>query len=396
MIRLFFNRQRNILDYALGSLWRNGLKNSGIFLVFSLVIFLIGSFRLVTASLDRASETLLASVPDLIVQKMTAGRQDVVLLEDLGRVKELFGIKDVTPRIWGYYFDESSGANYTVIGIQDSDNLESFSGSVIEYRMGAIDKEETSLVVIGQAVLEQKNLVGRNHFSLFRPDLSLKSFQVRGSFSKASEIVTADLIIMELEAARDLFSLQKDEVTDLLVNVGNPVEIDTIARKISERIPGSRVITKKQIQKTYKTAFGWRSGFGLICLLGSVAAFIVLAWDKASGLSEEQRKEVAVLKAIGWQTTDIMTVRFWESVVVSTSAFVIGILLAWAHILFLKAFLFTPILLGWSVIKPSLNLVPSVHGSDVLLIFIISVLPYLTATVIPAWKSALIRPDSIV
>ena len=396
MIRLFFNRQRNILDYALGSLWRNSLKNSGILLVFSLVIFLIGSFRLVTASLDRASETLLISVPDLIVQRMTAGRQDIVSFDDLGQVKRLFGIKDVTPRIWGYYFDESSGANYTVIGIQDSDKLESFSGSVIEYRKGVSQKEESSSVIIGQAVLEQKNLIGRDYFSLFRPDLSLKSFQVTGTFSKSSDIITADLIIMEQEAARDLFSLQKDEVTDLVVTVGNPQEIDTIARKISELIPGSRVITKKQIQKTYKAAFGWRSGFGLICLLGSVAAFVVLAWDKASGLSEEQRKEVAVLKAVGWQTTDIMTVRFWESIVVSTSAFVIGILLAWAHVLFFQAFLFTPVLLGWSVIKPSLDLVPSFHVSDLLLIFSISVLPYLTATVIPAWKSALIRPDSIV
>ena len=46
MVRYFFNRQRNILDYALGSLWRQRLKNISVVAVFSLVIFLVASFKL--------------------------------------------------------------------------------------------------------------------------------------------------------------------------------------------------------------------------------------------------------------------------------------------------------------------------------------------------------------
>ena len=186
------------------------------------------------------------------------------------------------------------------------------------------------------------------------------------------------------------------ELTDIVVSVSNPTEIDTIAQKISERVPGSRVITKNQIHKTYRAVFGWRSGFGLVCLLGSVAAFVILAWDKASGLSEEQRREVAILKAVGWQTADVMSVRFWESVVISVLAFSIGYTLAWAHVLWFDGLLFKPVLLGWSVLNPPLSLLPVFHLADLMLIFSISILPYLAATVIPAWRSALIRPDSIV
>ena len=390
------NRHRNILDYALGSLWRNRFKNIGVFLVFSLVIFIIASFRLVTSSLDNAAEQLLTAVPDITVQKMTAGRQDVLRYKDMAEIEELFGIKELKPRIWGYYFDELNGANYTVIGDPSFDGRQQMPGLSIVNQPDDGSRQGVSPVVIGQSVIYSKNLAGRHSFSLFRPDLSLKSFYVTGAFAENTSLVTSDLIVMGIEAAADLFGMGEGELTDLVVSVGNPTEIDTIAKKISERIPGSRVITKKQIQKTYRAAFGWRSGLGLICLLGSVCAFIILAWDKASGLSEEQRREVGILKAVGWQTADVMSVRFWESVVISMLSFTAGYTVAWAHVLWFDGFLFRPVLLGWSVLRPPLTLLPVFRLADLILIFSISILPYLAATVMPAWRSALIRPDSIV
>ena len=389
-------RQLNILDYALGSLWRNRFKNSGVLLVFGLVIFIIASFRLVTSSLDNAAGQLLTAVPDITVQKMTAGRQDVLHYSDIEKIAVLFGIEEIRPRIWGYYFDEVNGANYTVIGDAAFHAREQLPGLAIVDRPDERVSQELSPVAAGQSVISGRNLQGRSSFSLFRPDLSLKSFYLSGVFVEATSLVTGDLMVMEINAAADLFAMGDDELTDIVVSVSNPAEIDTIAQKISELVPGSRVITKKQIRKTYRAAFGWRSGFGLVCLLGSVAAFVILAWDKASGLSEEQMREVAIVKAVGWQTADIMSVRFWESVVISVLAFSIGYTLAWAHVLWFDGLLFKPILLGWSVLNPPLSLLPVFHLADLLLIFSISILPYLAATVIPAWRSALVRPDSIV
>ena len=390
------NRHRNILDYALGSLWRNRFKNTGVFLVFSLVIFIIASFRLSTSSLDNAADQLLTVVPDITVQKMTAGRQDVLRYQDVAEIEELFGIKEIKPRIWGYYFDELNGANYTVIGDLSFDDGQQMPGLSIAYRLDDGSRPGVSPTVIGQSVINSKNLAGRHSFSLFRPDLSLKSFYVTGAFAESTSLVTSDLIVTGIEAAADLFGMGDGELTDLIVSVANPTEIDTIAKKISERIPGSRVITKKQIQKTYRAAFGWRSGLGLVCLLGSVGAFIILAWDKASGLSEEQRREVGILKAVGWQTADVMSVRFWESVVISILSFTVGYTAAWAHVLWFDGFMFMPVLLGWSVLRPPLTLLPVFRLADLVLIFSISILPYLAATVMPAWRSALVRPDSIV
>ena len=35
------------------------------------------------------------------------------------KLSGIFGIRDVVPRIWGYYFDEVEGANYTVLGVDN-------------------------------------------------------------------------------------------------------------------------------------------------------------------------------------------------------------------------------------------------------------------------------------
>jgi ABC-type lipoprotein release transport system permease subunit len=392
----YLDRQLNIADYALGGLNRRLGRNLVVVFVFALVIFMVASFSLTTTSLKHAAGRLLTTVPDITVQQMSAGRQVAFSAEAIRELDSIFGIRSVQPRVWGYYFDENNGANYTVIGVTNPGDEAQLAGLGIDFAPHLDSDDAFEPAIIGRGVRENLGLGDRRAFSLFRPDLSLKSFVTSGTFSAATSMVTDDLIIIDLEAARDLFGMGAGEVTDLLIDVANPLEIDNIANKIGERLEGVRVVTRERIAKTYRVAFGWRSGFGLACLFGAVAAFFIFAWDKASGLTPAQQQEVAILKVLGWQTEDIITLRFWESVIISISAFGLGYLAAWIHLLFFNGLLFRPVLLGWSVLKPPLSLVPVFSFADLLIIFSLSVLPYLAATVIPAWHSATIRPDAVI
>ena len=391
-----FGRLLNILDYALYSLKRKFLKNASVFVIFTLVIFLFGSFQLVSKALTEAAGKILATAPDITVQQMSAGRQVSIAASAKIELASIFGIKKTDERIWGYYFDEDNGANYTVIGVQslfeESPATQLFGLS--EGRLPGLG--EGGKVVISENVRNHLQLGNRKHFSLFRPDLSQASFETVGLFDRKGDILTADLILMSLPDARDLFAIPEGLVTDLLVYVANPNEIDTIAVKISEKLPGSRVLTRNQILKTYKVVFNWRSGLGTICLLTALAAFVILAWDKASGLSQEEMKEVGILKILGWQTSDIIFLRFCESLSVSFLAFLTGYLLAWMHVVFFDGTLFRPVFLGWSVVRPVFSLVPPFAVEDLLLVFSISVIPYLCATAVPAWRAATVRADSVI
>lgn len=389
-------KQLNILDFALSTLWRRKFKNLGIMLVFALVIFLLGSFHMLTGALTNSAEAVLAYTPEITIQKMSAGRQEAIPEEYQDKLRTIYGIRAIIPRVWGYYFDESNLANFTILAL-DHQSMPAGDKLDLTLAQGRFPgRTEKGAVVIGRSVEKLLGLEKRRIFSLFRPDLSLKSFEVSGRFSRQIDLLTNDLIVMSVEDARDLFAIPAEKVTDLCIYVTNPYEIDTIAKKIAKLLPDTRVLTKSQILKTYQVVFSWRSGFASICLLTALVAFTILAWDKASGLSPEERKEIGILKILGWQTADILAVRLWESTLVSALAFIVGCTAAYLHVAFFDATLLKPVMVGWSVIRPSFKMLPSVSLADFLLIFTFTVVPYLGATVIPAWRCSIVSPDTVI
>jgi len=387
-------KQLNLLDYTLASLRRRKLKNLGIMIVFAAVIFLVASFQFLTASLTATAQDLLAEAPEIVVQKMSAGRQEALPLSYLAKLEGLYGIRTVAPRIWGYYFSETSGANFTILAVDPA--LMPKGDRLFQALEGKLPGVGQGEVVLGSGVAADLNLAGRRSFSLFRPDLTLKPLTVVGNFKADTDLLTSDLIFTTPDAARDLFAIPEDHCTDLCVYVANPREIGTIAKKIAALLPATRIVTRPQISQTYRVVFGWRSGFASICLLTALAAFIILAWDKASGLSAEEKREIAILKVLGWQTGDVLLLRCWESLTVAGLAWLLGCTAAYIHVFWLDGELFKPVLLGWSVIHPQLKLLPAVAAPDLLLIFTMSVVPYLAATVIPAWRAAIIPPDAAI
>ena len=129
---------------------------------------------------------------------------------------------------------------------------------------------------------------------------------------------------------RRLFGIPTGLATDLSVRVRNQRELTVIAKKIAEQFPDTRIILREEILRTYDTIFNWRGGMMIFFLVGSLLAFMIFAWDRASGLSQEEKKEIGILKAIGWETADVLRIKFFEGLVISLSAFFAGLILAYA------------------------------------------------------------------
>jgi ABC-type lipoprotein release transport system permease subunit len=172
-------------------------------------------------------------------------------------------------------------------------------------------------------------------------------------------------------------------------------ELSTIASKITQLFPDTRPILRQEILRTYDAVFNWRGGLIIVVLGASVFAFIILAWDKATGLSAEERREMGILKAIGWETSDVLFMKFWEGCVVSLSAYVLGVLLAYGHVYFASSILFEPVLKGWSVLYPKFRLTPHINAYLLSTLFFLTVIPYTVSTIIPSWRAATIDPDSV-
>ena len=156
-----------------------------------------------------------------------------------------------------------------------------------------------------------------------------------------------------------------------------------------------RPITRSEILRTYTALFDWRSGYIVVILSVAVLAFFIFAWDKATGLSAEERREVGILKALGWDTSDILIMKFWEGSAISLTTFLVGVILAYVHVYFASATLFEHALKGWSVLYPTFTLRPTVNAFEIATLFFLTVAPYSLITIIPTWSVAVSDPDAV-
>jgi len=372
----WIDRQRNIIDFTLSSLFRRKGKNTALIAVYSLVIFVLASVVFFTYSIKKEASLILKDAPEIVLQRLVAGRHELIPLSYMNRIREIKGVSAVKGRLWGYYYDPIVGANYTMIAAED--------GHLPPGR-----------IAIGQGISRARLAFEGDTLEFKKHDGVLVHLEVKDILSSGSELVSSDLILISEDDFRALFGTSKDYATDLTVGVMNARELLTIAGKIAERLPDTRVILKDEILRTYDAVFNWRGGMLIVILLGALLAFIIFAWDKASGLSQEERREIGILKAIGWETSDVILMKFWEGMVISLSSFLTGVLLAYVHIFFTSSMLFEPVLKGWAVLYPHFKLIPFIDASQVVALFFLTVVPYTVATIIPSWRAATVDPDSV-
>ena len=120
----------------------------------------------------------------------------------------IFGVRDIVPRIWGYYFDEVKGANYTVLGLDSQPDAPGRKAGPRPWPRAVCRHPGTrGGVLVGRSVRQACREKGSTLLSLFRPDLSQASFEIAGVFKSATDILTNDLIVMHIDDARDLFQI---------------------------------------------------------------------------------------------------------------------------------------------------------------------------------------------
>ena len=379
-----------ILEFALTSLLRKKTRNLVIILAYILNVFIFSSAMFYSESLKKESVELLQGSPELIVQRMKGGRHELIPLQYAEEIMKIRGTTEIVPRYWGYYYDPPVNSNYTFLG---ADQMGPEISAMVEGSF--FNPGDSNSCVIGEGIAEARYIGVDDIIPVKGADGQLHVLRVAGIFNSESAILTNDLVVLSPGDIKRIFAIPDNMATDLVVNVLNPSEVSTVAGKILEKLPDTRPIEKSQIIKTYEALFSWRSGLVVTIFIGAIVAFSILAWDKATGLSGEERREIGILKAIGWETSDILALKFWEGFTISVVSFLSGIIAAHAHIFLFKGLLFAPVMRGWSSLFPPLNLAPQVDFYQIIIVAFLTVIPYITATIVPSWKVAITDPDMV-
>lgn len=375
-MRTWLERQRYLLDFALGSLLRRRGKNLALTAVYTLTVAAVASVLFFTQALRTEAGHLLSGAPEVVVQRLVAGRHDLLPERHLEALRGIRGVTGVRGRLWGYQYDAASRASYTLL---------------VPERFWLAESE----AAVGAGVARTRGLSPGHPLTLPGHDGKPVELTVREIASPESELVSSDLVMVSEAAFRRLSGVPAGSYTDAVMSVRNAREVPTVAQKVLALLPDTRPITRAEMTRTYESILDWRSGLTVVVLSAAVLAFVVVAWDKASGLSAEERREIGVLKAIGWETSDVLAEKAWEGAAVSLTAFAAGLLLAFLHVFVLPAPLFRPVLMGWSVLYPEFRLVPDIGAYQVSSLFFLTVVPYTVATIVPSWRAATVDPDAV-
>ncbi|MDP2821619.1 MAG: hypothetical protein Q8O52_02915, partial [Sulfuritalea sp.] len=179
-MKLWLAKQRYLIDFTLVSLARRKTRNLGLLLVYTVLVFMLASVTLYTHALRQEAARVLAASPEVILQRMVAGRHDLIppgYQEKIGQISGLRGVQKVEGRLWGYYYDAVTKANYT-------------------FMVPAENAPAAGEIVVGPALERSRGLARNNGISFRSYSGKLHTFIVADVLPQASELVSADLVLM--------------------------------------------------------------------------------------------------------------------------------------------------------------------------------------------------------
>lgn len=385
-----------LLEYALRSLVRRFGKTFFIFFILSLLIFILSSVLIIAEAIKVELFATLKTLPEITLQRFIAGKQSDLPIARVDALLDIEGISAITPRVWGYYYFKPAGVNFSVVGIdayeeQHSPTLAKLSQSVEMKRLAT-----ESGMIVGEGV---KKVLAENYyhdfFNFITPDGKWQKVSIAGVFHSDLVLESNDLIVLPKRMAYAIFGMDTAYATDLVVKVANTKEIATIVEKIVTKYPDLRAVTKDDIRVSYQNIFDYKSGLFLSLFSVCAFAFFIIIYDKMSGLSAEEKREIGILKAIGWSSDEILKEKFYESFTLAMGAFLVGLSLALFFVYGLQAPLLRNIFMGYSALKPAFALPFHLESSMLILLFLLSVPIYIAATLIPTWRASMIEADEV-
>jgi len=388
------NINHYLIGFAINSLIRRGAKSFFTLFIFTTLIFLLSSILLISSSIKEELFMTLKSLPQITVQKLRAGRHTNIEMKRVDELLKLNGVQSAIPRVWGYYYFDKAGVNFSVVGIDSFDKQykESFKRVVEDVDFDTLKGS----MIVGEGV---NRVLSQNYykgfFNFVKPDGELKKVKIASTFKTHTSLESNDIILMQKELVLEIFGMNSDEATDIVLKVPNPEEIPTISKKIKNLFPDSRVITNSDLRVSYQNIFDYKSGLFLALFIISAFTFFMIIYDKASGLSSEEKKEIGILKALGWTIDDVLKAKFYESFIVSFISFLTGIIIAIFFVYTLQAPLLRDIFIGYSRLKPSFELPFMLDFQTLFLLFFLTVPMYIAAIIIPSWKIAVTNADEV-
>lgn len=320
---------------------------------------------------------------DLYLTLDEFGKNAPIPAKYLDEMKNIYGVTRAVPRVIGRGFLQNKLA--VIVGINKEDASDFFYS--INGRLYSAGKEE---VVIGEGLA--------NHFKLnigdeFSMDVQKrKVFTVVGIFHAKSGIWSSNLILMSIEDACELFNA-KGMFTDIQLFI-LPGHMSEIAREILEILKDKpyRLQDKKIVKTYFNRGFALKGGtFTALYLVAFALGIPAVLVASGFGITE-RRREIGILKATGWQTTEILELISFEQLLTSLMGAVLALLLSF---IWMKAFngaIISQFFIAEIGILPKFTVPAKFLPLPAVMAFFISFIITIVGCLYTTWRAATVAP----
>lgn len=361
-------------------------KYISIFILSTLTIFLLSTVIFIKSSLQNEILKTVENHNDFIIQKEFGGRVFDINNQVEDKIKTIYGVKNITKRVYGRYKFLSEDVYFIIVGV-DFSNI---NKELKNFGLQNISKDE---MIIG---FEVANLLKKykytNNYDFFLPSKEVKRVKIAKILEKESNIISSDIIILDINLARDILGINKDFSTNIAFDVPNELERANIKQKLQRLDLDLNIIQKEDILKKYETIFNYKGGVFLILYLIVLFAFIMILYQRYSQVSINERKQIAIFKAIGYSVRDIIKIKMSENFIVAFLSYLVGVLLAYFFVFVLNAPILKNIFIDFSNIKNDFILYPYIEFSTYITLFLFFMVLFLSSVLIPVWRISAINP----
>lgn len=366
-------------------------KHFAIFLISIFIVFLTSSILFIKNSLQKEISQALENQSDFIVQKTIANKIKDIDTSLIDEFYEINGVSKVTQRVYGQYYFMPENVYFTIIGI---DFFEETTNQNLKELLNFLNISkflEKDSMIIGNGV--KKVLDKYAYFDSYDFKLeneNSKNIKIFKDLPKEANLIANDLIIMDINIAKKILDIKPDFATDIILDVPNPLERQNVKEQILLKESNIRILQKDELKKEYENMFNYKGGIFLILFIVVIFTFILVLYQRYSMISSNDKREIGILKAVGWSIKDIIKLKIIENFIVAFMAFIVGVIFAYIFVFILQAPILKNIFIGFSNIKNDFILNQNIKISNLITLFLFFMVPFLSAVLIPVWKIAVI------
>jgi ABC-type lipoprotein release transport system permease subunit len=254
----------------------------------------------------RQSYTSIKEGADIYVTMDMYGRNSVIPVEMAEEIKKVDGVAKAVPRVISRIY--ISGRLDVLLGIPMNEHPS------VNFIKGSLPKDGE--IVIGRGMADALKLdigsrlnIGVKVMAIIdhSPYVIKKMYRISGIFDSFS-IWASNLVLMNIDDAISIYEMD-GFATDIAVYV-KPGHGTSVIENLQKMNSFFRIQTKEIVEMYVERGFNTKGGI-FVALYTVVFAVAIPALLVSSGIGlSERKKEIGILKATGWQTSEVMEMVF--------------------------------------------------------------------------------------